>query len=136
MDAVAVTQHLGLKGIEEVVLRTALLPVLQRLRPGDKGHLGHVGNGLNLRLNRPGLLLGIGIIDVRQKLVFRLQVSQHVVQIHRQQGERTHNQKAGHNHTHSGKRHEAVGKNGVEALADIISRIKFSRHCSTHLSRR
>ena len=35
-----------------------------------------------------------------------------------------------------GKGHEAVGENGVEPLAKIISRVKLSRHCSTHPFRR
>ena len=136
MDAIAIPQHRSRHGVQQIVVLPALQKLVQRLLPGDEGHLRHIGHRLDLALQGPCLLLRAAVIDIGQKFVFFLQVPQRVVQIHRQQGEGAHDQQTGHDHTHGGKGHKAVGKDGVEPLAEIISRIKLSRHCSTHLSRR
>ena len=136
MDAEAVPQHLVRQVVQQGVVLPSLFVILQSLFPTDEGDFCHIGQCLDLRLDGPSLLLRIVLVNIGQHLILRLQVTQHMVQVHRQQREGAHNQQTGHDHTHSGKGHEAVGENGVEPLAKIISRVKLSRHCSTHPFRR
>ena len=137
MDPVAVPEGVVGQVVQQISVALPLGPeVLQRRLPGHEGELRHVVHLGQPGLEGPGLLLVEAVVYVDQHLVLVLQVSQHVVQIHRQQSEGTHDNQAGHDHTHRGEGHEAVGKDGVEALADVVSRVKFSRHCSNHLSRR
>ena len=136
MDLKAVPQHLIGQVRQQGVVLPARPKIVQSLRPGDKGHLTHIGHRLNLTLEGPCLLLCVALVHIGQKQIVVLQIPQHVVQVHRHQGKGAHNQKAGHNHAHGGKGHKAVGEDGVEALAAVILKIKPSRHCNTRLSRR
>ena len=66
-----------------------------------------------------------------------LQILKDVPSVNCNEGEGPHDQQAGHDHAHSGKGHEAVGEDRVEALAEIVFSVKSSRHCcNTRLSRR
>ena len=137
MDLEPIPEHLGGQAVHQIVLLPPCLKILQCLRPCDKGDLGHIGDSLDFRLKGPGLLLRVAVVNVGQEQILVLQVPQHVVQVDRQQGEGTHDQQAGHDHAHSGKGHEAVGEDRVEALAEIVFSVKSSRHCcNTRLSRR
>ena len=136
MDAVAVPQHLIGQGFQQRVALPALQKVRLGLGAGDKGDLPHVGDGLDLLTHRTGLLLGIAVVDVGQKFVFRLQIPQHMVQVQGHQGKRAHNQQTRYNHANRSEGHKAMGEDGVDALADVITCIKPSRHCNTRLSRR
>ena len=124
-----VGQHLG-------VTRPLGPELLQRRLFGDKVELRHVVHLGQDGLEGPRLLLVQAVVYVDHHLILVLQVAQHVVQIHRQQGEGAHNNQAGHDHAHRGEGHEPVGKDGVHALADVVSRVKSSRHDSNRLFRR
>ena len=136
MDAVTVPQHTGGQIGQQLILLTALQEVLQRLFPGHKGGRGHIVQRGKLFLQLPGLLLGVALVHIGQKFVFFFQFSQHVLQIDSQQGECAHNEQAGHDHAHGSKGHKAVAEYVVKAFCDVISGIKSSGHCNTHLSRR
>ena len=138
MDLIAVAEHLGGQVEELLVLAVhiPLLVVLQGLRRRDEGGGVHVGHRLQLGLEGPGLLLGEALVHVGGELVLGLQVPQGVVQVDGHQGEGAHDDEAGHDHTHGGKGHEAVGEDAVEALFDVITHIILTHCCNTHPFRR
>ena len=132
MDLKAVPKYLiGQVGHQGIVLPSCLV-VLHGLTLGHKSDVRYVRHRLDLRLQRTGLLLCVSFIHISQENIFRFQITQHVVQVDCNQGERPHNQQTSHDHTYGSKRHKPMGKNRVDTFAAIISQIKFFRHCSTH----
>ena len=139
MDAVAVAEHRVVHAVEELpglAVGIALGVALQRLPCCHKSDGGHVGDGLQLALERPGLVLGKGLVYVGDEFVLRLIPAQGIVDIDGHQGEGAHDDEAGQNHTHGGKGHEAVGKDAAESLPQVITHVKLSHCCSTHPFRR
>ena len=79
MDLKAVPQHLVGQIRQQGIVLPARPKIVQSLRPGDKGHLTHIGHRLNLTLEGPGLLLCVVLVHIGQKQIVVLQVPQHVV---------------------------------------------------------
>ena len=84
----------------------------------------HVGDGGQLGLEAHGLAGVQALVHVGQEFILVLQLAQHLVDVDGHQGEGTHDEKAGHDHTHRSKGHESVGKDAAEALPDVIAQIK------------
>ena len=124
MDRIPIPKYLGGKlGIELCVLVAGILRgvIGLRLLFGGKGHIGHIGNGFDMALNRHCLLPGIVLIHKGQELIVLFQLSKLPLQVQCHQRERPHDDKAGHDHHHRGKGHKAVGKDGVEALGKVVA---------------
>ena len=119
-----------------LAVHIALSVILKRLLRRHEGRRVHVGHRLQLGLEGPGLFLGEAFVHVGGELVFGLQVPQGVVQVDGHQGEGAHDDEAGHDHAHGGKGHQAVGKDAVEALFEVITHIILTHCCNTHPFRR
>ena len=126
MDGKPVPDHpVGQVGVQPLVL-----PALQEfslgLVGGDEGDLGHVVHLPHPLHELLDLLLGEGLVHVDQELIFLLQLAQLLIHVDGQQGERAHDDEAGHDHAHRGKGHQAVGEDAHKALFDEIAQVEFS----------
>ena len=132
MDDEAVPQDAVWRVPEEVLPPLqGLLEVCHGLRPAHKGDTGHIADALQPGLERPGRLVVVILIHVGQKLVLILQLPEHVVQVHRHQGEGAHDEKAGQDHTHRGKGHQPMGKDAPEAILKMIPKLIIAHCCNT-----
>ena len=95
-----------------------------RLFPCDEGHRGHIVYGLYLILKLPNLLVRVGLINKSEKLIVILCLAEHPVRIDGHQGEGSHDKQASHDHAHSGKGHQAMGKDAPGPLTDEVAEIK------------
>ena len=137
MDAVAVPVDRGGQACKKLVIRLVRRKIFLCFLLADKGGGGHVWDSLQRGLEGLGLLLRVALVHESRKLIFPLQVPQHMVHIHRHQGEGTHDQQAADDHAYRGKGHKAVGEDAAEAFGEEISEIISLFHrCNTRPSRR
>ena len=118
--------------VGEVVVRQALEELVV-LVPGPEGGGGlligyevdvpDVGDPAQGRFHLPGLLLAQAQLHEGQHLVLLLQVRQHGVGVHRDQGEGAHDQQAGYRDAHGREGHEAVAEHVHSAFFDKIEKI-------------
>ena len=128
MDSVAVPQHCIRQALKELGLLLLGGKFLLGLSPAHKFRRRHIGHRQDLFLQSPGLLLGIGLVDVGQKLVLLLKIPQHIIQVDGHQREGPHDQQTADDHADRREGHQSMGKDALKALYKKVTNIKSS-HC-------
>ena len=121
VDDEAVAEDRLVNALHQVLIVLAH-EVVHCIDAGDKLCGGDIVQRFDAALNGLGLFLVCdSLIDKYNYLILVLKVLDKSVDIHRQQGYDAHDDKAGHDDSHGGEGHKAVGGDAAEAFADKIA---------------
>ena len=101
VDLIAVLEGIAWEQVKQLALPLPLgLKVRQHRLPVYELHLTNIVQRCNAALEGLGLLQGIAVVHIGGKLVLGLKGLEVLVQVHRDQRKRAHDQQARHDHSH------------------------------------